>query len=230
MSIFSNVQKEIYDLVLNETAFTNPKESFINAAKDSLATELPNIIAAGSFDPSDESDITDAFDDLGTTLDDFLEHTNRLSGVNFDSLSTPDVNVLMSIGNAREKILTEIEGLSTDEVLEKGKDLFGSICQLSNSEFESFQTQLVTIATKLDAGLVYDAIDIINLVNQFDNLLQGQKDLDNLAYSTALNELRRLAMMHNLQGALDGLALTQSVLQDCGIGTGPLLEVLNLSD
>lgn len=236
---FSDEQRKIYDLVRSGGAFTNPQSGNVSTTVSTIDDEIlkiqnstslelyPTIPAVPpALDPGDE--IIAKLEDLKTTLGSFTSHTNRLSGVSRANLGQlPDVHQLLGLSRARELLYIN---LLTDNAADLGQQLFGSLFDISDSDFNGYNTYITTIVDYIEVlpTPLRTVTEILDEIDTIQGVFNSAISRDTSAYNTTLSELRDYSLTNELS-ILDTECefISQNVVTD-KIGSQQLLNLRDI--
>ncbi len=195
---------QIFNLIQNDQAFTNPYDGTLNLFLDSIETNdltNQNSLAYTSLDPSDKITLGLLFTDFEAELNLFLVHTNKSSGKTLETY--PNISHMVSIGNAASFASDEI-GCNTIH------QIFGSIQkfqQIISKLYSSYQTLLAF----LQNPTINVTILIANIA-EINSIISLQRVSDEQAFTTAHSVATRFAYTKSIEANLTNICFTASVL------------------
>ncbi len=240
--LLTDPQKAIYNLVASGGAFKNPYQptlSEIVSSSDEVISEIPNILTV-NMDEQDE--LEEALIALKGAANNFIAHTNRVSGVQRFFLGTiPDLHQILGVARARQQLKLQF-GMTNQQALDSGLELFASL-YYPQSNFTQIVSFNNTIITRLEnAGEEGDPGNppsipptpappnpqipiVISRLNSFTAFLVNAPIATDAAYNTALQELYIASMMYELSTFGQPPTTTEHVVAE-EIGTNTLLQLI----
>lgn len=186
--------------------FTNPMVKDTNFLSDAITriedhiTSIKNgDIVSQTISQSDATSFisSDPFEDVRTSMGNFLMHTGRLSGIlKSQGIEQPGLQQILSIGVQMQNMAAIINsGLGCLPVVGGATGLF------SQETFQGYTNDLANMLTKLERGAATIA-DITQLLATISNAIQGIMSKDSQFLQNAVNQLQSAA----LGLAMEGLA------------------------
>ena len=132
---------------------------------------------------------TDPFEDLRSSLGNFMMHTGRLSGIiRSQGTQSPGLDHILSIGLQMQNMMSII-GASSDCLAVLG----GATGLFSSDTFKSYSNDLANLMGRLERGVATLA-NITDELAQISNLIQGIMDKDSQFLQNCINQLQSAAL------------------------------------
>lgn len=187
--------------------FANPMVRDTNFLGDAIArieTHVMDISNGSLTSPSiSQSEATaflstDPFQDIRTSLGNFLMHTGRLSGVlKSQGIQAPGLQQILSIGVQMQNMMTLLNaGSGCLAVIGGATGLF------SQETFQGYTNDIANMMNRLERGAATIA-DIADLMGMIANAVRGIMDKDSQFLQNCINQLQSAALGLALE-ALDG--------------------------
>ncbi len=187
--------------------FTNPMTSDTNFLGDAVArieeyvTNVSNgSITNPSFNQAEAAEFLagDPFENVRTSMGNFLMHTGRLSGIlKSQGIEAPGLQQLLSIGLQMQNMLSIVGGASECLAV-----VGGATGLFSQDTFKGFTTSVANMLGLLERGAATLA-NIADLLAQISNSIRGIMDKDSQFLHNAVNQLQSAALGLALE-ALNG--------------------------
>jgi len=187
--------------------FTNPMVSdtnFLGDAVGRIETYVTNVsngsITNPNFSQSEATDFLagDPFEDVRTSMGNFLMHTGRLSGIlKSQGIEAPGLSQILSIGLQMQNMLSIVGGASECLAV-----IGGATGLFSQDTFKGYTNTVANMLGRLERGVATLA-DILDLMSQISNAIRGIMDKDSQFLHNAVNQLQSAALGLALE-ALNG--------------------------
>jgi len=206
---YTDVTKTLTDKMTSDpwSLFSNPMTTDTNFIGDGVAKiemYVKNVADGSITNPNFTSGdattylATDPFEDLRSSLGNFMMHTGRLSGlIRSQGTQSPGLDHIMSIGLQMQNMLS-ILGASSDCLAVLG----GATGLFSSDTFKSYTNDLATLMGRLERGVATLA-DITDQLAQISNAIQGIMDKDSQFLQNCINQLQSAALGLTME-ALNG--------------------------
>ena len=211
--------------------FTNPVSQYVT----SISSNVNSIIALCTFDPNNQfplavqevKNLANTSNSYLTQLNEFLEHTNRLSGVsdittNEEGQIKPNYSMCIGSGGLLLTIVSETDGIKdSSPVLNHFTSLYISDeLSANSSNIESSKVLLQTTGTGTTPSQVNE---IIQLIQDANNLIYTRRTSDeNYFYSS-----QQIIGEYQLLNAIQNAGSTERNLINSLIGTDKLKNMVN---
>jgi len=196
----SDVSKTLVDKITTDpgSLFANPMVNQVNLVGngvDRLETSMTSLAAGTSTSPSiSQADATnfmstDPFQDIRSSMGNFMMHTDRLSGLlKSQGIQAPGLQQILSIGTQMQSMMT---------LLEAGKGCLpvmgGATGLFSQDAFTGYLGQVSSIADKLDKGIATIA-NIADTLAVVSNSIKGIMSKDSQFLNNCVNQLQQASV------------------------------------
>jgi len=229
----SNVSKSLVDKMTTDpgSLFANPMIGSVNFLGDGitqLETRITGISTGAQFSPSiTQSDAAeylsaDPFQDVRTSMGNFMMHTDRLSGLlKSQGIEAPGLQQIMAIGTQMQTMATLLQaGSGCLPVIGGATGLF------SQDAFNGFLGQVAGVMSGIERGAATIA-DVADTLAGISNLIRGIASKDSQFLQNAVNQLQAAAVALALE-ALDQNPCAHFVLDTIkNTNPGGVLDVLS---
>lgn len=197
---YTDVTKTLTDKMTSDpwSLFSNPMTTTTNSVGDGITrieTYVKNVasgdITNPNFSAGDATTYlsTDPFEDLRSSLGNFMMHTGRLSGIiRSQGTQSPGLDHILSIGLQMQNMMSII-GASSDCLAVLG----GATGLFSSDTFKSYSNDLANLMGRLERGVATLA-NITDELAQISNLIQGIMDKDSQFLQNCINQLQSAAL------------------------------------
>jgi hypothetical protein len=205
----SETSQSLLDKITSDPGglFTNPMVRNTNFLGDAIARIETHVIdisngslTSPSISQSEATEFlsTDPFQDIRTSLGNFLMHTGRLSGVlKSQGIQAPGLQQILSIGVQMQNMMTILNaGAGCLPVIGGATGLF------SQDTFDGYTNTVANMMNRLERGAATVA-DIADLMGQIATAVRGIMDKDSQFLQNCINQLQSAALGLALE-ALDG--------------------------
>ena len=229
----SDVSKSLVDKITTDpgSLFSNPMIGAVNVLGDgvtSLETKITGISTGVEFSPSiTQADAlaylsTDPFEDVRTSMGNFMMHTDRLSGVlKSQGIQAPGLQQIMSIGMQMQNMATLLDAASGCLPV-----IGGATGLFSQEAFNQHAGTVAGILSRVERGAATVA-DITNTLAGVANLIRGIADKDSQFLQNCINQLQAASVGLILE-ALDANPCAHFVLDTIkNTNPGGVLNVLS---
>lgn len=209
----TSTSRELLDKMTSDPGglFTDPMVSYTNNIGDGIArieTYVTNVSNGSITNPAiSQADATayiagDPFQDVRTSLGNFLMHTGRLSGIlKSQGIQAPGLQQILSIGVQMQNMLS---------ILNAGSECLavigGATGLFSQDTFTEQTTNLANLLNRIERGAATIA-DIADQMSQIANIVRGIMNKDSQFLQNCINQLQSAAL---------GLALEALDSNPCG--------------
>jgi hypothetical protein len=229
----SDVSRTLVDKITTDPGglFSNPMINSVNVLGDSttqIETRLKSI-SDGSLTDASISQLdatnflsTDPFQDIRTSMGNFMMHTDRLSGLlKSQGIQAPGLQQILSIGTQMQNMMTLLQASSGCLAV-----LGGCTGLFSQDTFSGFTGQMNGVLTRMERGAATIA-DIAQTLSVVANLVRGIADKDSQFLQNCVNQLQAASVALVME-ALNSNPCTQFVFQQISNkNPGGLLNVLS---
>lgn len=197
---FTDVTKTLIDKMTGDpwSLFSNPMTTTTNSLGDGITrieTYVKNVASGDITNPNFTSAeatsyiATDPFEDLRTSLGNFMMHTGRLSGIiRSQGTESHGLDHILSVGLQMQNMMSII-GASSDCLAVLG----GATGLFSSDTFKTYSSNLADLMGRLERGVATLA-NITDELAQISNLIQGIMDKDSQFLKNCINQLQSAAL------------------------------------
>ncbi len=197
---FSDTTQSLLDKMTTNpgTLFANPMVRDTNFLSDSISrletyiTDVSNgSLTNPNFTASDASTFisTDPFQDVRTSMGNFLMHTGRLSGIlKSQGIQQPGLSQILSIGLQMQNMMS-ILGAGSECLAVLG----GATGLFSQDTFKSYTNDVANLLNKIERGAATLA-DIADQIALISNAIRGIMDKDSQFLNNCVNQLQSAAL------------------------------------
>lgn len=196
----SDTSRTLLDRMTSDpgSLFTNPMVSDTNFLGDSISrveTYVKNVGNGNIINPNfsaaeaNEFLMGDPFQDVRTSMGNFLMHTGRLSGLlKSQGIQSPGLSQILSIGVQMQNMMS-ILGAGSECLAVLG----GATGLFSQDIFKSQTNNVANMLNRLERGMATLA-DIVDMMSQISNIIRGIMDKDSQFLHNAVNQLQSAAL------------------------------------
>jgi len=196
----SDVSKTIINKMTSDpgSLFTNPmvqSTNFLGDAIQRIETHVTDVSTGTVTNPAmTQSEAltylsSDPFQDVRTSLGNFLMHTGRLSGIlKSQGIEAPGLQQILSIGLQMQNMMT---------IMNAGSDCLavigGATGLFSQDTFNSYSASVASLLQRLERGAA-TVTDIADLMSQIANGVRGIMNKDSQFLHNCVNQLQNAAL------------------------------------
>jgi hypothetical protein len=229
----SDVSKSLVDKITTDpgSLFSNPMVGAVNVLGDSvtrLETKMTGLSTGVEFSPSitqAEASAylsTDPFEDVRTSMGNFMMHTDRLAGLlKSQGIQAPGLQQIMSIGTQMQNMATLLNAASGCLPV-----IGGATGLFSQDAFNRHAATVDGVLSRIERGAATVA-DITSTLVDVANLIRGIADKDSQFLQNCVNQLQAASVGLILE-ALDKNPCAHFVLDTIkNTNPGGVLDVLS---
>jgi hypothetical protein len=192
----SSSQKDVVKQVTAGNAFVNPVKGNIEGLSASISSAISLIESAGN--TAIWSSLTGDLTTLNTTLNSYISHSNRISGVNLGATGPsgePGLNGLIGIARAYNSICESMTGGVEDNFSPVFNSVLGQGSSQLDTEKNIVDGAKTFVQTNISLGSAYTEFNTelaqhISSIQASQNIVAKLITSDNTAYDTAQNTVR----------------------------------------